>query len=188
MSLLLAALRSTTPSAPAMPELPSGTPAVEIRDIAPPVDFFTMPSWQVMTAIGLGLLLIGFLAWRVIYKITHRPPPLPPTPRQLALAALTALRTKVTSLDAYTFSIAVSGVLRAYIEQQFRLRALEQTSPEFLASIANSISFTRQDRTLLAEFLERSDMIKFARVEAGEEASDALLSSAFAFVQGGPAA
>jgi hypothetical protein len=168
-----------------MPDLPTGTPAVQIRDISPPVDFFTWPSWQVLTALGVGLLLLGWVIWKVIHDIMHRPPPIPPTARQIALAALGELRSKVTSLDAYNFSIAVSGVLRTYIEQHYKLRALEQTSPEFLASIAHSTSFTRQDRMLLADFLERSDMIKFARVEAGEEASDALLQSAFAFVQGG---
>jgi hypothetical protein len=179
MIAFLAALRAN------LPEPPGGTPKVEIRDIAPPIDFFTWPSWKVLVAVGLGLVLLAYLAWKVIYSLTHRPAPPPPTPRQLALAELARLREQVHSLDAYAFSIAVSGVLREFIERQYFLRALEQTSPEFLASIAQAKEFTSGDRQLLAEFLDRSDMIKFARVEAGVEASESLLQSALAFVQGG---
>ena len=105
----------------------------------------------------------------------------------MALAALERLRAQVRTLSPYDFSIAVSEVLRTFIERQHRLRALEQTSPEFLASLAAARQFTEADRGLLADFLERCDLIKFARVEASAETSEELLGSATAFVQGGPA-
>jgi hypothetical protein len=65
------------------------------------------------------------------------------------------------------------------------LRAVEQTSPEFLAAIADAPKFTSEDRYLLANFLNRCDMIKFARVEADSRVSLDLLGSGVEFVKGG---
>ena len=84
----------------------------------------------------------------------------------------------------YEFSVRVSDVLRSYIGAQYGLRVTRQTSPEFLASIAEASQFSDDDRTLLAQFLERSDLIKFAKIDATEDDSSDLLSKAIAFVQG----
>ena len=90
-------------------------------------------------------------------------------------------------MEPYAFSIAVSDVLRTYVGAQYRLPAREQTSPEFLAEISQVHDFTDDDRRLLKDFLERADLIKFARVDADEQVSESLLSAAVAFVQGGRA-
>ena len=78
----------------------------------------------------------------------------------------------------------VSDVLRTYVSGQFDLRATSQTSPEFLASIADSPRFSKEDKGLLATFLDRCDMLKFARIEAHAEENNELLGAAAAFVQG----
>ncbi len=133
------------------------------------------------------LALVAFAIYAIRRWWPRTPPPPPPTPRQLALAELERLRAQVRTADPHEFSFAVSEVLRRFIEGQFGVRALEQTSPEFLAAIAGSYRFSEDDRKLLAEFLERSDMIKFARLGGDESASESLLGSAAAFVQGGRA-
>jgi hypothetical protein len=71
------------------------------------------------------------------------------------------------------------------VSAQFGLRATTQTSPEFLASIATSVRFSDDDRRLLAAFLERCDLLKFARVEAHVDENHELAGAATAFVQGG---
>ena len=65
--------------------------------------------------------------------------------------------------------------------------ATRLTSPEFLATIANSASFTESDRAMLSRFLEKCDMIKFARMDATSADNTELVESALAFVQGGQA-
>jgi hypothetical protein len=45
--------------------------------------------------------------------------------------------------------------------------------------------FTAGDRTLLGHFLEKCDLIKFARVQATSADNSDLVESALAFVQGG---
>lgn len=177
----------------AIQQAPSGDPGsappagVQIRDIAPPVDVFPYPMWQVILVAAVALILLGLLIWWIARLIKNRPTPPPPSPRALALRSLEELRAKVNQLEPYAFSIAVSDVLRHFADGQFGLRAEKQTSPEFLASISQFDALTEDDRRLLADFLEQSDMIKFARIGGSEETNRALLESAAAFVQGGPA-
>lgn len=181
MRILLAAIRSAAPGAAEATPEPAKTP---LRDIQPPVDIFPFTPLQIVLASLVLLALIGLLAWWLARRRAARPVPPPPTPRQIALEALARLREQVRTLDPYAFSIAVSEVLRTFVEGQYHLRAREQTSPEFLAAIASAPSFTGDDRKLLADFLDRCDMIKFARVEADASVSEQLLGSATAFVQG----
>jgi hypothetical protein len=166
---------ATPPPQPALPE---------IRDIAPPVEVFPWPWWVVALGI-LGLLLvIVTLAW-LIRRVMPRRATVPPlTPRQVAFRELEALRGQIGKLAPYDFSVRVSDVLRTFVSAHFGLRATQQTSPEFLASISHAAEFSQSDRDLLARFLERCDLIKFAHIDATETDSAELLSSAIAFVQG----
>jgi hypothetical protein len=182
---LLAAIHAANPDSS-----PPATPApahVEIKDIPGVLDIPWLTPWQIALLAAAGVAVLALLLWWLLKRAPRRPAAPPPTPRQIALGELARLREQVATLDAYAFSIAVSGVLRAFIEGQFHLRALEQTSPEFLASLAEAPPFSSEDKQLLADFLEHCDMIKFARVEAGPEASRALLESASAFVEGAQA-
>jgi hypothetical protein len=65
------------------------------------------------------------------------------------------------------------------------LHATQQTSPEFLASIADFPSFTEKEKQMLASFLEKCDLIKFARISATGEESASLLEQAILFARGG---
>jgi hypothetical protein len=162
------------------------TPA-PIRDIAPPIDVFPYPAWQVATVAGAALVILALAAWFLVRWFRNRPAPTPPTPRETAIANLNKAREQIESLDPYSFSILVSDILRAYVAAQFHLHAKEQTSPEFLASISEFTSFTDQEKTLLSVFLEKCDLIKFARIDATSEDSAMLLEQAIRFVKGGAA-
>jgi len=67
------------------------------------------------------------------------------------------------------FYAEVSGVLRHYIEDRFGLRAPEQTTEEFLAELRQTDVLDRETRAELGPFLERCDLIKFARQTATAE-------------------
>jgi hypothetical protein len=168
---------------------PDGNPEpVEIRDIAPPLDVFPYPPWMVAVAALLALALLGLVVWLIVRWIRNRPGPPPLGARTIALDALEKLRAQVNELEPYAFSVAVSDVLRTFIsDAKFRLPATRLTSPEFLAAISGSQLFSENDRGLLAHFLEKCDMIKFARVQATSADNLELVESALAFVQGGTA-
>lgn len=166
------------------PGLAGGTPAPEIRDIAPPMDVFPYPLWMVVAAAIVALLLIALLTWCIVRWIRSRPAPPPPTAREIAMARLAEAMEKLDALDPHAFSILVSDILRQYVSGHYGLRAREQTSPEFLASVANSPRFTPDEKTLLGTFLERCDLIKFAHVNATRSDSATLLEQAKHFVEG----
>ena len=169
--------------AASQPESPPPDPLAGLRANVPPVDV-PWPAWM-WWAIGVGsAVALGLLIWLVIWLRSRRPAAPVPTPRTIALRALEALRAHVREFDPYAFSVQISDVLRTYVSGQFGLHATSQTSPEFLASIAESPRFTDEDRKLLAAFLDRCDMLKFARVEAHAEENGELLGAAAAFVQG----
>jgi len=160
---------------------------VEIKDIAPPIDVFPYPTWMVVLALAGILAVLAAAAWGVVRWLRSRPAPPPPTPREIALAGLNKARAQVDALDPYAFSILVSDILRAYVSGHYQLQARQQTSPEFLAAIAESPRFSESDRELLLVFLEKSDLIKFARIDASFADSAQLLDEAIRFVEGGAA-
>jgi Domain of unknown function (DUF4381) len=171
-------MKVQAPSSPSQPPLP------EIRDIAPPVDVFPWPLWMVLVAAFVALLVVGLLVFGFVWYMRRRPPGPPPSPRMIAMRELELLRSQISSLDPYAFSVKVSDVLRTFVEAQYGLRAAHQTSPEFLASISESGEFSDKDRDLLTQFLERCDLIKFAHVDASNTDSAILHERAVAFVQG----
>lgn len=164
---------------------PAPSPTPELAPIAPPVPVFPYPMWTAISAGILVLLVITAIIYAVVRHIRNRPQPPPPTPRELALAALERLRSRTAELEPHPFSVEVSDVLRVFVTRAFHVRATQQTSPEFLAAATASRSFSEADKALLAAFLEKADLIKFARVQATAQDSEQLLEQARRFVEGG---
>ncbi len=88
-------------------------------------------------------------------------------------------------MSPYEFSIRVSDILRRYVTEQYQLPVTRQTSVEFLNALAATSPFSADDQTLLSDFLNRCDLIKFARYDATVEDSRLLLDEAGRFVKGG---
>lgn len=171
-------MKLQAPSVPTQPQLP------EIRDIAAPIDVFPYPLWMVLAAAAVLLVILGLVVLGLVMYLRRRPAGPPPSPRAIAMRELEELRPQITTMDPYSFSVKVSDTLRAFVEAQYGLRATHQTSPEFLASMAESKEFSEKDRELLTQFLERCDLIKFAHIDASSTDSAVLHERAVAFVQG----
>ena len=157
--------------------------AEEFHDIAPPVDYSLIPPWLIFLGVFVSLTIIGLLAW-FIARALRRPAPIQ-SPRDRALAILERMRPEIEKLDPYRFSIRVSDILRRYVTEQFNLPVTRQTSVEFLTGLRQSSPFSEDEKSLLEDFLNRCDLIKFARYEATASDSQLLLDEAFRFVQGG---
>ena len=163
------------------PAAPSPTPA-PLNDIVGPVWFWPYPLWMTLVA-GLVLLLIiaGFV-WLLKKLLTRKALPL--NNRQKALAALEALRRAIAGADPYGFGVTVSDSIRSYIRAEHCLGATTQTSLEFLNSIRGNPLFTDNEKAGLTVFLEKTDLLKFARTEAGEREMLDLLDIAARLVRG----
>ncbi len=157
--------------------------AQEFHDISPPVDYFLLQPWMIFSAVAALLLLTGLTVWGI--KRWRNRPVAVKTPRQRALDLLARVQTEIDKLTPYQFSIRVSDILRRYVTEQYQLPVTRQTSVEFLNTLAGTTTFSTDDQTLLGDFLNRCDLIKFARYEATPEDSRLLLDEAERFVKGG---
>jgi hypothetical protein len=163
------------------PAAPSPTPA-PLNDIVGPVWFWPYPLWMTLVAGFVALLILAGLVWLLKKLLTRKAVPL--TNRQKALAALEALRSGIAGADPYAFGVTVSDAIRSYIRAEHRLGATTQTSLEFLNSIRSNPLFTDNEKSGLTVFLEKTDLLKFARAEAGEREMLDLLDIAARLVRG----
>ena len=157
--------------------------AQEFHDITGPVDYFLLRPWMIFAAVAGLLLLIGLTIW-LIKRWRNRSVAVK-TPRQRALDLLARIETEIDKLTPYQFSIRVSDILRRYVTEQYQLPVTRQTSVEFLNALAATSPFSSDEQSLLGDFLNRCDLIKFARYDATREDSRLLLDEADRFVKGG---
>ena len=163
------------------PGAAGGAPSpAPIHDIVGPFAFFSGPLW-VLVSLFLAAALVGFGLWWFL----GRKKVSPPTPRESALAALAALRGKVSEGNDHDFGVGVSDVLRRFLGEALGLAAPRQTTEEFLTSLQGSLRFMESEREALAGFLHRSDYLKYARGEATTDQRLALIEAAESFVLSG---
>ena len=157
--------------------------AEEFHDIAPPVDYSLLPPWVIFCGAAVALVLCGLVGWWIRGR-WQRPRP-QPSPRTRTLELLDRISREIETLSPYQFSIRVSDILRRYVTDQYQLPVTRQTSVEFLAALTKASPFSEDEKSLLEDFLNRCDLIKFARYDATTEDSRLLLEEATRFVQGG---
>lgn len=151
------------------------------HEIAPPIDYSFVPTWAIFLASFVGLSLIGLIVW----LLKRRKPPVPPKlPREIALEELERISAEIETMNPYQFSIRVSDILRRYVTNQYALPVTRQTSVEFLTALAKFSPFSANEKSVLEDFLNRCDLIKFARYEATPADSRSLLEEATRFVKG----
>lgn len=158
----------------------AGASAADIRDIRGPKPDW--PAWLVPAAVaGAGLIVLsGYGLWR---RRRARPARVA-SPLELAQRRLEALREFMTPADSVRFAVAITAVIREYIEQRFAVGATQLTTEEFLRKVRESsdAALLRQ-RARLTEFLDQCDIVKFADVRFTRDAMDSLHRSALRFVQ-----
>ena len=89
----------------------------------------------------------------------------PPPPHSIALKALQRLKNDalIEKGEVEPFYVRLSDIVRHYIEDRFSLRAPEQTTEEFIRVATRSHLLSPDHQKLTQEFLEQSDLVKFAR-------------------------
>lgn len=157
--------------------------AQQFHDIAPPVDYSLVPAWVIFVGTFLALTIAGAIAWLIVQSRKKLVPI--KSPRQRALELLDRIQDEIEMLSPYQFSIRVSDILRSYVTEQYNLPVTRQTSIEFLNIIKTASPFSDDEKELLKDFLDRCDLIKFARYEATTPDSHLLLEEATRFVKGG---
>jgi hypothetical protein len=151
----------------------------EIEDIRPPIS--APPAlWVVLLlAILLAVAILAYFLWPNPKSRVARPP----LPKELARGRLEKAKARISTDSSYDFSVEISDILRSFIEQQFGIKAVRQTTMEFLNEASQTSHFDLAHQEKLRHFLVACDAIKFARLAAEQEESEALFEQASAFVE-----
>jgi len=141
----------------------------------------------------LGALLIALVAWFVYYyfrkRKKHQPlfaPRLKPTrpAHELALEGLEELRHRKLWQSGKTkeYYTEMTDIVREYIENRFRVRAVEMTTEEILDGLKgeniNTDAFDKLRQTLIL-----ADLVKFAREQPLPLENDLTLNNSIDFVR-----
>ena len=156
----------------------SASPAAEdIIDIRPPIHIAAPFPWLAVSAATISLVGASAVAWKLLrrkrYKLAY----------EIALERLENTRPLMREFDAEPFCLAVSWVVREFIEEVLFVRAMRRTTNEFLRDLA-MLSYLQLDprRDTLANFLQHCDLAKFARWSLTVSQMEEMLSSANDFV------
>ena len=133
----------------------------------------------------LAIVLAIVIAYLVKKPALEREPPPPPPAHETALASLNLLRNSgmIEARDFGPFYVAVSDILRTYIEGRFQLDAPEMTTEEFIGAAAESHALNSEHHLLVKGFLEECDMVKFAKLEPDDAAMLRVWEAAERFVK-----
>ena len=174
-----------SPTSPASQPPPAAAPlsagaTEDIRDIRGPK--FMLPRWLLLALIA-GAVLLSLSAYGLWRWLRRRRRPRALLPFEIALQRLEEMRALMQPSQAREFSIAVSDVVRRYIEERFGVTATHRTTEEFLHDLlGSSHAPLARHRALLAEFLQQCDLVKFAGMSLTLQNMESLHHSARAFV------
>lgn len=139
----------------------------DIRGIKAPVE---LPDPWFWIWLSLGLMVLAAAAWWVWRKWRAAKSEILPEvvvpPHDRAREKLRAALALIG--QPRPFCVAVSDTIRVYLEERFQLHAPERTTEEFLEELRFSSMLALDQKQTLGEFLQRCDLVKFARYEPAE--------------------
>jgi hypothetical protein len=159
----------------------AGTNTPDIHGIKGPVEIPSSYAWLLWVLAGIAAAVAAWFLWRKFRqrKLAPKPVAIIPPHRK----AKDRLRNAEELLsDPYAFCSLVSQVIREYLEDRFDLHAPERTTEEFLSEMRSSSALHPAHKGLLEDFLERCDLVKFARFEPSQSELKALLDAALRFI------
>ena len=175
-AIALLAIGLVRTNASAAPLAPTASPAAEdIIDIRPPIHIAAPFPWLAVSAAAFGLAGIGVAGWKLLRRQRRK------LAYEIALEHLENTRPLMREFHAEPFCLAVSDVIREFIEEELLVRAMHRTTNEFLHLSLSDLQLTPH-RDTLANFLQHCDLAKFARWSLTIPQMEAMLSSAREFV------
>lgn len=150
--------------------------------VAVPRDY--QPLWW-----GLGGLALLAGAGVALFRFLNRARDarmVPPRPgHEVALEALARLASaRLLEKGMHTeYYVRLSGIVRAYLEARFQLRAPEMTTEEFLQAAQRNRLLPAEHRASLSQFLSEADLVKFARYVPANEDAERAYRAARQFVE-----
>jgi hypothetical protein len=160
----------------------SGSVTNALRDIKPPVEMPSGWAWLGWVACALALVALAYLGWHYWQKKKQEVAVVPVVPPHVRAKQRLAEALALIG-QPKEFCIQVSDTVRWYLEERFDFHAPERTTEEFLNELRDTSLLTPDQKDSLVEFLNRCDLVKFARYEPGEAELRDLHSAAVRLVE-----
>jgi hypothetical protein len=176
-------------------------PVVQVRDLTPEeVDAIMIfqpnaetytaqrPWWRnvwIWIVLAVAVLALALWLWRRKRSELGVPTPGPQaSPWDVAYDRLRKLdaRGLPEKGEHEPYYVALSAILRHYIEDRFSVHAPEMTTPEFLAEAGQSGFFGEAQQEMLSKFLRRGDRVKFAQYRPSKEEMEHSFTHVLQFV------
>ena len=139
-----------------------------------------------VVALVLLVLLVRRMVRRRVRRATDAGGPSVPVrpPGEIAMERLAAIRARGDfGADRYRpFAFETAEVLRAYLGARYGFDSLELTSSELMAELRRVAPHLAAPEAEVARFVERTDLIKFAKAGADDAEAAAILDAAQAIV------
>ncbi len=171
------AITVTAPHAPA-----------NLEAMAPIRDIYRQPTplwYDYWPAAAILALAAAFWLWRERRKRTSPPSPAPsqpprPSPTAIALQKLETLAREkpwTQSQRIGEYYAALSWIVREFLEQEYKIPALEQTTAEIACNLEKT-SFPEPLRPDVQRLLQQADWVKFADAQPPEKYHEQWLHTA----------
>jgi len=146
---------------------PAAGLAEDIRDVKPPVNFPADYSlfFFILGCIFLAVLFFFLRYWSQRLKEAEKIVAQPDPPWVTALRRMEKLESRHLPQAGQfkEFYTDLSAIIRQYMEGRFNINAPEMTTEEFLSSLKHAVELNAEHQRLLQDFLNSSDMVKFAK-------------------------
>jgi hypothetical protein len=146
-------------------------------------DFF--PLILVIAAVVLFIFLFRYFRKRSKKKLQIEPVKISEPPYITALKELDKLKAQKLwqQKQLKEYYSKLTAIIRTYIEQQYGIKAMEETTAEIARDIKNAGLDDKMNMSELQALLNLADLVKFARGDAQPEENVAHLESAYDFVK-----
>ncbi len=143
--------------------------------------------WVVAGLLLIGAIIAGILYWRKRKKasLPQHPPPAPAEPpHAVAIRKLEALEEEKLwqKGEVKPYYVALSQIVREYLEQRFAIHALEYPTEEIL-TVLETLPLQEDAKMKLIRVLKLADMVKFARQNPGASENEEVMEKAKDFVR-----
>jgi hypothetical protein len=157
----------------------------DIADIAALAEVKQGTPWIIygLGAIAILTLIIGF--WRRLRTkrvFVARKPVLPPFDEAMAKLAGVKDLSLIRQNRAREFCFVLSEALRRYLDRRYGISSLESTTSEFLGQ-SRTLPVTSAQKQWLAEFCDKTDLVKFANAALLESDASALIAKVEEFLK-----
>ena len=169
---------------------------IAIKDIKPPfAENYTWLDWlkdnmYVVYGTLVAILVVLIIIYLIRYFKKVKPPvvfiEVPKIPAHIiAFEKLDKLKNEKLWQEGKLklYHIMLTEILRDYIENRFKIKALEQTTDEILYGFRN-VAIDDESRTKLKQILVLADLVKFAKEQPLPNENEKSLSNAYDFITG----